>query len=248
MEYTDKIDKIIVISDSHGCYKTLIALLDKIPKDILICFVGDFIDRGPSSSNVVEEIIKNNYLSVIGNHEIMMLECCTEPYIPPKNWLYQGGNETLKSYQKDFTTYFDINNNKLFLTHLEFIKNLPYFYKFRFIDDNIKPLIVSHSMIMPYMDTKFENIRDEQNYDINTLQEIIWNRAILTDKYNLIGDNCDYYNIFGHTILKTPIVTENYAAIDTGSFLNLNNYVKSGGITAIEYPSMNIYYQENIED
>ncbi len=248
MKFNQEIENIIIISDIHGCHKTFIKLLNQLPKNVLICCVGDLIDRGPNSSAIIEEIMNNNYLSVIGNHEIMMLESCDEPYVCATNWLHQGGNETLKSYQKDFINYFDRTNNPLFIKHLNFIKSLPYFYQFSFIDKSIKPLVISHSMIFPYMDNKFKNIKNEIDYEFNTLQEIIWNRAILTDKLNNFGSNCDYFNIFGHTILKKPKITDNYGAIDTGSFLNLNDFTKAGGITALEYPSMKLYYQENIED
>ena len=61
----------IIIGDVHGCYKTLIALIEKLPKDRNITFVGDLIDRGPGSKDVVEFVRKNNYRCVRGNHEDM---------------------------------------------------------------------------------------------------------------------------------------------------------------------------------
>lgn len=238
MEYKNKIEKIIVIGDIHGCHKTLLSLLEKLPKDSLICCVGDLIDRGRDSYKVVNEIINRNILSVIGNHEIMMINALnTNNAATQQHWLYQGGRETLKSY----------DNQELVQQHLKFIKALPFIYKFSFKDNTIKPLIVSHSSTFNYLPKSFDSINLALLND-DEIENIIWNRDVITTKKLNMGDDSDYFNIFGHTILNNPIITDNYAAIDTGSFLNLNNYTKSGGITAIEYPTMNVYSQENIED
>ena len=43
-----------IIGDVHGCYNTLMALIAKLPKNAKLCFVGDFIGRGPNSKDVVE--------------------------------------------------------------------------------------------------------------------------------------------------------------------------------------------------
>jgi serine/threonine protein phosphatase 1 len=60
-----------VIGDVHGEYDTLSKLLKKIPTGSEIVFVGDLIDRGKHSSDVVELVRKNNYKVVLGNHELM---------------------------------------------------------------------------------------------------------------------------------------------------------------------------------
>ncbi len=46
-----------VIGDVHGEYKKLRSLLVKIPKDENICFVGDLIDKGEKSAEVVNLVI-----------------------------------------------------------------------------------------------------------------------------------------------------------------------------------------------
>ena len=38
------------IGDVHGEYETMIRLVEKLPKDAKLFFVGDLIDRGPDSS------------------------------------------------------------------------------------------------------------------------------------------------------------------------------------------------------
>ena len=57
--------KIFVIGDVHGCYHTLLDLLNKLPKDASIIMIGDLCDRGPYSKEVIDLIIKNNYQCVL---------------------------------------------------------------------------------------------------------------------------------------------------------------------------------------
>lgn len=67
-----------VIGDVQGCFLSLLALLEKIdfnpPKDQVV-FLGDLINRGPSSLEVLRLIIKNqdSMSIVLGNHEIFAL-------------------------------------------------------------------------------------------------------------------------------------------------------------------------------
>lgn len=69
-----------VIGDIHGCHTELAELLDRIDEhandDYKIIFVGDYIDRGPDSKQVVEKIIrmqKHGHVALMGNHEDMIL-------------------------------------------------------------------------------------------------------------------------------------------------------------------------------
>ncbi len=52
-------NSIYIIGDIHGCFTTLIRLIDRLPKNSKIAFVGDMVDRGLQSKEVVE-FIKNN--------------------------------------------------------------------------------------------------------------------------------------------------------------------------------------------
>ncbi|HEU5393607.1 MAG TPA: metallophosphoesterase family protein, partial [Candidatus Methylomirabilis sp.] len=67
-----------VIGDVHGCLTPLQRLLDKIgpgPADELV-FIGDYIDRGPQSREVVELVreLPGRITLLIGNHEKMLLD------------------------------------------------------------------------------------------------------------------------------------------------------------------------------
>lgn len=91
---------IYIIGDVHGCYKTLLALIKQLPKNAHICFVGDLINKGENSSDVLDFIIENNYDCVLGNHELFMIEDLPliledEEYIKKSPWvLNYGGDKT----------------------------------------------------------------------------------------------------------------------------------------------------------
>jgi serine/threonine protein phosphatase 1 len=93
----------IFIGDVHGHYDALMILLEAIAPETEdeVYFVGDLVDRGPKSAEVVEYVIRNNYVCILGNHEQMMLDVLTNPLAPEhcrQAWLYSGGHSTIGSY------------------------------------------------------------------------------------------------------------------------------------------------------
>jgi len=70
-----------VIGDVHGCYDELLELYHKIDEhangDFKMIFVGDYVDRGPKSKEVVDFIMrmqKRGHVALMGNHEDMLLD------------------------------------------------------------------------------------------------------------------------------------------------------------------------------
>ncbi|MEQ8470265.1 MAG: metallophosphoesterase family protein [Marinoscillum sp.] len=90
----------LVISDIHGCYSTLQSLISKISltdNDQLI-FLGDYINKGPSSKEVLDYIIRlssdYNVYPALGNHDKMLLDYLLEPSNPNHSELLKElGNE-----------------------------------------------------------------------------------------------------------------------------------------------------------
>jgi len=90
-----------VIPDIHGCKKTLKKLVKKIELTTqdAIFFLGDYIDRGPNSSGVIDYIIelkekKYNVFTIRGNHENDFLEA-SRVYDPV--FFYKFADRRLKS-------------------------------------------------------------------------------------------------------------------------------------------------------
>ena len=228
---------IYIIGDVHGCYKTLVALIDKLPnkKDSNICFVGDLVDKGNFSKDVVEFVKSNNYPCVLGNHEVMLIDNATEILATNKInkkssfWINKcGGKETLESY----------DNKELLKDHISYLKSLPLYLKYKDLKTTDKRyLVVSHSHILKSWEHR-EYPNDSKEYKT-------FENECLYSRYKSF-DNKQIFNVFGHTPIQEPQINEFKANIDLGCFLKNEN--ESGKLCALEFPSMKIIMQENIED
>ena len=96
------------IGDIHGCLDKLRSLLLRCEKHAAgrppaFVFVGDYVDRGPQSSAVIDCLIDlkarhgERVVTLKGNHEAMAL-AAFDGSGPVRLWLAQGGLATLKSY------------------------------------------------------------------------------------------------------------------------------------------------------
>lgn len=179
----------IVIGDVHGCFKTLKALINKLPKDDKICFVGDLIDRGPSSMDVVQYVIDNNFDCVLGNHEqFMIMNSKITDQINRETdqsiiglWGCNGGTKTIESY----------TSQKIFNDHVKWMKELPLLNWY-------KELVVSHSSCANYV-LEYTGDKDD----------VLWRRP---ENPKAIPGR---FNIFGHTPKEKPLIEEHFACIDT---------------------------------
>jgi len=95
--------RVIAIGDVHGCaaaLRALVAAIRPTPDDKLIP-LGDCIDRGPESRQVIDELLRLRetcrLIPLLGNHEEMMLNYL-DGRPQPDDWLAFGGLATLSSY------------------------------------------------------------------------------------------------------------------------------------------------------
>lgn len=117
-----------VIGDIHGCYQELVDLLVRIDQHAnnqpyKVIFVGDYVDRGPDSRSVVNEVVnmqKRGHVALMGNHEDMLTS---------GELLYAG--ETLDSYGGSVPD-----------SVLEWMRSLPKYYE----DSTV---IVAHAGVKP---------------------------------------------------------------------------------------------------
>jgi len=247
----------IILTDIHGCYDTLMALLAKIPqeeKDKGIVFCGDLIDRGPKSAQIVEFVKSNNYPCVLGNHEDMMIQegaMCLKYYqrgqmntaFYSSGWVPNGGNKTLYSYETHLedqlddrglpTEVFDLT---LYEEHTEWMKQLPIIIEFpKVVNDKGEKLVISHSSI----GHAFYKRNFTPNVDADQKQDIIWGRHHVPKKVK------GKFNVFGHTPTPKPIIRDHFANIDTGCYLDGHYNMKY--LTALSFPSMKVYQQECLD-
>src|SRR5947209_8460992 len=100
-----------VVGDVHGRLDLLDQLLGEIdreiaqrpPRQTLLVFLGDLIDRGPTSAQVIDRL--RNYRAdgvrtvfLLGNHEEVLLRILDGDTSLIESWLRFGGAECLKSY------------------------------------------------------------------------------------------------------------------------------------------------------
>ena len=231
----------IVIGDVHGCYLTLMALLMKLPKGIPITISGDLIDRGPRSREVVQWCIDNNIDVTMGNHEQMMAE------EDKGTWLHNGGYQCLESYgcqvvQTGYgqsSIYFpDDKMAVIYDEHRAYMANLPLFLEYKdVVDAHGRYLVVSHSSINNVW--KWDDKRRKDQFR-SFKQAIVWGRP------NTIKDVKEIYNIFGHTPVEDgPKIKVPFANVDTGACFH--GHVGYGVLTALQYPEMIVYQQENVD-
>jgi len=109
------------IGDIHGRYDLVTALYEKILVEIeanpdyafgnTIVFLGDYIDRGPQSKEVLDFLMglentdEIKHIFLMGNHEEFFTHCRRNPDDPAtlKSWLYHGGTKTIDSFGKTMT-------------------------------------------------------------------------------------------------------------------------------------------------
>jgi serine/threonine protein phosphatase 1 len=97
--------RLFAIGDVHGCDTALRTLLDQInPQlDDTLVFLGDLVDRGPGTKQVLEQVLGLQQVCRIvvirGNHEAMMLHALAGD--DWKMWMQFGGDEALESYGGD---------------------------------------------------------------------------------------------------------------------------------------------------
>ena len=158
---------IFAIGDIHGCLKQLISLQDKIinyptynKESDLIIYLGDYIDRGPNSKDVIQHILKLqkekiNSIFLMGNHEQIMIDFVFNKINNLKYWLGLGADQTFRSYKIEIAEFikdgFGDDNidrlrsvllNELSNEHIYFLKNLRLSYsvgKYLFVHGGINP-------------------------------------------------------------------------------------------------------------
>ena len=223
-----------VVGDIHGEYDKLYHLIKIISKDAKeIIFLGDYINKGPKSKEVVEFLIKLskkiNCIFLMGNHEYAWIKYMEGNKKFLDFLLTYGGIQLIQSYYPNLKIS-EIPNfikNKKDLkeilpkTHVSFISKLNLSYN---LNSNF---ICIHAGINP--DDRFESISDHNTEDLLFIR----NKFLYSKFY--------YFNrivIFGHTAFKEPFMDNYKIGIDTGA-----TYPHLGKLTALDIDRM--YFIQN---
>ena len=215
--------RLLAIGDIHGCYDQFVGLVEKkirLRKDDRLVLLGDYIDRGNKSREVIDYIIKLqeegfDIIPLIGNHESMMLDAfATEQ--SKYNWFMNGGYETLYSFGIESLDELDIR-------YLHFFKSLLHYY----IQDKF---IFVHA-----------GFNDEINNPFEDKFQMIWSRnenysnPVFNDKVIIHGHTPIPFSLCQQEVRSDPKVIN----IDTGCVYN--DWGGYGHLTAIELFTLQLF-------
>lgn len=210
----------IIIGDVHGHYDGLMALLDKISPNAndQVYFLGDLIDRGPKSAQVVDFVKNSPYHCLRGNHEQLMLNALPEEGRHPQAWqawLYSGGLTTITSYQ---------DLGILPRDHLHWMESLPLYL-------DLGDIWLVHAGVHPKMPLDFQ-----------TEEEFCWIRRefheipkpFFSDKLIIIGHTITF--TFDGIEPGSLVQGQGWLGIDTGVY-----HAKSGWLTGLDITNHKVY-------
>ena len=199
------------VGDVHGCLEKLRRLLDTIrydPAADRLIFLGDYIDRGPESKGVLDQLIRlqqDNAANVflMGNHEdnfLTYIQACTTGQ-QTNYWLSEpffagGGVATLQSYYPALRHLADpCVVETIPPEHLEFLETLDLYW-------TDATYIAVHAGVRP-------GIPLERQYE-NDLLRI---RGPFLYRPHGLGKRV----VFGHTPFPEVLYEEDKVGIDTGA-------------------------------
>jgi serine/threonine protein phosphatase 1 len=249
-------NKIWAIGDIHGCYQELMALYKQLleaglqPEKDTVVFIGDYMDRGPDSKKVIDQLIEwhkqySHWIFIYGNHEDIFLNWYygKQNYQEDSQWscfLYNGGVQTLKSYGLSEPV------KKLPQNHIDFITDtLRLFYetdKYIFVHGGLIPDSTIHQIKM------LLNNKEYKGKAIKSIDTII--NALIWARDDFIDSEYDWGKkvIFGHTpaskarwgTMGNPIVMKNKIGIDGAVCPGANR-----NLIAVELPEERFYFQSS---
>lgn len=209
--------RIYAVGDIHGCLDLLIRLEAAIRDDLsarptdkpLICYLGDYIDRGPASAGVIQHLVVNGRdpqrrVFLKGNHEDRMLAFMEAPAANGPRWMQFGGVEALASYGisdaeihgENWEAIRDHLAAALPAEHLAFLGSLE--LAFRWGD-----YLFVHAGLHPE-----RRLTDQEPHDL------MWIREPFLSADRDWGMRV----VHGHTITSEPVVRANRIGLDTGAY------------------------------
>lgn len=168
-----------------------------------LVFLGDYIDRGPSSLGVIDLAIKGvkGFSSVYlkGNHEDFLLKALdSDERVVWNNWMSAGGEATLKSLGYDlFLNQYNpaLLKDLLGTERIAWLKDLKLMFQ-------LEDILCVHAGFNPSFPISEQNEKD-----------MLWIRKRFLDSDHDFG----FGIVHGHTPNNRPIIKPNRICIDTGA-------------------------------
>lgn len=209
--------RVFGIGDVHGCLAELEALLAGIDLAAgdTVCFVGDYIDRGPDSRGVIDFLLAARrrtdvrWVFLRGNHEDMCRGFLGRGGRWGEAWLANGGVAALRSYGLDARATAKTLAAVMPAAHLEFLSGLEWTFVvdgWRFVHAGVHPA---------------------RPWEEQSEEDLLWIRDEFLTRPHCLPETV----VFGHTPSREVMVDLPYRlGIDTG-------LVYGGHLTAFELPA-----------
>lgn len=211
---------VYAVGDVHGRHDLLAPLIRMITRDAtdlspsqqpILVFLGDYVDRGPGSRDVVDAILALRdapafeVRTLKGNHEEALLRFLEEPAFG-STWAEHGGSATLASYgvqppatrtdpeawaraREDFAA-------TLPAAHLDFYRSLD-------LISHVGDYAFVHAGVRPGVALEHQAERD-----------LLWIRGEFLQAAGPFGKVI----VHGHTPMEEPQVTRHRLGLDTGAY------------------------------
>ena len=208
-------ERVFAVGDIHGCLDKLVLLMGKIDidfkKDTLV-FIGDYIDRGPKSKEVVDYLMdlargKASVIFLKGNHEYML-----QGYLDGTDTMFflaNGGEATIRSYLQSGLRD---EVEPIPSDHLEFFDSLRLYYE-------------TADYIFVHAGLKAQVPLEKQNE---------WDMLWIREEFIYSDFDFGRQVVFGHTAFQKPLVLANKIGIDTGA-------VYGNKLTCVELPAQRFF-------
>ncbi|MEO0356673.1 MAG: metallophosphoesterase family protein [Pseudomonadota bacterium] len=210
-----------VIGDIHGRMDLLAQLSDVIVTDAegrpgmtdaIVVYVGDYIDRGDQSAQVLTHLFDlsqaqpDRHICLKGNHEVMMLQALQDPVEYGGRWLRYGGMQTLASFGiRGIHERMDAEDLDHAMAQLrralpagmqDWLNTLPKVHR----SGNV---VVVHAALNPDRDWQDQSDRTR-----------LWGKDTFFERPHKDG----LWVVHGHTIVDQAVIADGRMSIDTGGY------------------------------
>jgi serine/threonine protein phosphatase 1 len=207
--------RIYAVGDVHGRDDLLEEIAAAIecdlvsaPATLITVLLGDYVDRGPHSSRVVERLAQSRFPTPIralrGNHEQMLLQFLDKAS-ELASWRRHGGLETLHSYGVDVTK--SMRGEGYEETREALLEALPkahhQFLSGTEMSATYGEYFFCHAGICPGVP-----------FERQLAEDLIWGREEFLECGRFFGKIV----VHGHTPVEAPDFRANRINIDTGAF------------------------------
>jgi serine/threonine protein phosphatase 1 len=208
--------RVYAIADVHGRVDLLDGMLSRIDSDLAArpvpnpvqVFLGDYIDRGPASRDVLDRLVDRARMRgtvfLKGNHEVLALDFLTDPTVLDE-WRQYGGLVTLASYglrslmsgdEKERTELSHALAQALPEAHYNFLSSLA-------LSFTCGDFFFVHAGVRPGVPLRTQNAQD-----------LLWIR----DDFLRFEGDLGKTIVHGHTPVLKPDIRSNRINIDTAAY------------------------------